>query len=173
MFCRKNIVALAVWTCLAVSPQAWAQQNAAEQVKQINEEIAVLSARLQKLDMEAKIAAKEAEKSRSLGSLTTPSALETSKSSNELPVVKAIEGIDGKLSAKLITRGGLEQTVREGERIGVWTIKAITVNSVVITHGSESARLSFGNEPPAEARGQLSSGVGTPGFPPVPGMPNR
>ncbi|MFB0934192.1 MAG: type IV pilus biogenesis protein PilP [Propionivibrio sp.] len=150
-----------------MSPQAWAQQSPAEQVKQINEEIAVLSARLQKLDMEAKIAAKEAEKSRSLGSLSLPSALDTAKSSSELPVVRAIEGIDGKLSAKLITRGGLEQTVREGEKIGVWTIKAITVNSVVIAHGNESTRLAFGNEPPAETSGRASGGVGLPGLPPV------
>lgn len=166
MFCRKkNVVALAVLTCLALSPHAWAQQSAAEQVKQINEEIAVLSARLQKLDVEAKIAAKEAEKSRSLGSLSLPVTQDAGKSSSELPVVKAIEGIDGKLSAKLVTRGGLEQTVREGEKIGVWTIKAITVNAVVITHGNETKRLAFGNEPPAETLGASPSGAGLPGLP--------
>lgn len=173
MFCHKETVRiLTLSTFLALSPHAWGQQSAAEQVKQINEEIAVLSARLQKLDVEAKIAMKEAEKARSIGVMGTPSSSELTKSTNEKPVVRSIEGIDGKLSAKLITRGGLEQTVREGEKIGVWTIKAITVNSVVISRGNESERLSFGNEPPAETHGQSSASAGLPGLPGLPPAPN-
>ena len=161
---KKNVVVLVVLTCLAFTEQAWAQQSPAEQVKQINEEIAVLSARLQRLDVEAKIAAKEAEKLRSVGSLSSTLMPDAGKSPGELPVVKGIEGFDGKLSAKLITRGGLEQTVREGEKLGVWTIKAITVNAVVIAHGGETVRLAFGNEPPTDTRSQNLNGIGLPGL---------
>ena len=145
MFCRnKRIIAAAVIVACC-SAAAQAQQTPAEQVRQINEEIAVLSAKLQKLEIEAKIAGKTAEVQKA--ETANGSVGMFGGASDEMPLVRAIDGMDGKLVATLVMRGGAVQTVREGERFGVWTIKAITVNAVVIGRGKEIVRLHFGNEP--------------------------
>ncbi len=138
-------------------------ETTAEKIMRINEEIAVLNAQLSKAQLEEKLA-----KSQAAVSDGGPRANATVDVKDELPVVGGIEGIDGKLSARLVGRGGVEQIVRVGEKYGVFLVKTITVNSVVITRGSEAHQLRFGNEP-AEARtstvGTHGTGIPTPAFP--------
>src|SRR6185369_17926514 len=144
MFCLKKRTIAAALIGIGLAAGA-AAQSPAERVRQINEDIAVLSAQLSKLELEAKIAGKEAEKSRSNGAGAPGFA---NQATDEMPVVRAIDGMDGKLVATLAMRGGVVQTVREGEKFGAWTTKTITVNSVTLARGKESIRVPFGNEPP-------------------------
>lgn len=159
MYCLKKRTIAAVLIGFGVTTSALAD-SAAERVRQINEEIAVLSARLQKLDLEAKIVGKEVEMQRLSSSANGAGA------NDETPVVRAIDGMDGKLVATLAMRGGVLQTVREGEKFGAWTTKTITVNAVTLARGKETIRVPFGNEPPA-----ATGAAGGPGGPGAPGGP--
>lgn len=156
MFClnKRTIAVALIGIGLSAGVQA---QSPAERVRQINEDIAVLSAQLQKLELEAKIAGKESEKQRSSGAAVPGFA---NQATDEMPVVRAIDGMDGKLVATLAMRGGVVQTVREGEKFGAWTTKTITVNSVTLARGKETIRVPFGNEPPG-ANNQ-AGGIGAP-----------
>ncbi len=138
-------------------------ETAAEKIMRINEEIAVLSAQLSKAQLEEKLAKSLA--TTSGGGSQVSAAMDVKE---DLPVVRGIEGIDGKLSARLVGRGGVEQIVRVGEKYGVFLVKTITVNSVVITRGSEVHQLSFGNEPAATRAstvGANGASLPSPGFP--------
>lgn len=156
MYCCKKRVKLKVLAgtlamLLCAAPALG--QTTAEKVRAINEEIALLNAKLQKLDLEAKIATKETERQR-LDQLSVSGNQATEQQNTvEMPVVKAIEGIDGKLVAKLAMRGGMEQTVSIGEKFGAWTTKEISVNSVTFARGKETVRVPFGNQPPSEYQG--------------------
>ncbi len=169
MSCRKKRVAMTTLLALAFSVSGSVQaQTPAEQVKSINEEIAVLSAKLSRLEIQAKIAAKEAEAQRAAG-ISTPGF--ASQPTDEMPVVRAIDGMDGKLVATLAMRGGVVQTVREGEKFGAWTTKAITVNSVTLSRGKEVVKVPFGNEPPAPSGNNGGSTHGVPAGIPAPNFP--
>lgn len=167
MYClKKRMIAVAL-VGMGISVGAMAQTSA-ERVRQMNEEIAILDAQLKKLELEAKIAGKEMEKQRSSGTAAPSFANQTTE---EMPVVRAIDGMDGKLVATLGMRGGVTQTVREGEKFGAWTIKTITVSSVTLAKGKEIARVPFGNDPPFAAPSSTGSGMPIPGSvgqPPVP-----
>lgn len=159
MFClKKRMIAVAL-VGMGISVGAMAQTSA-ERVRQMNEEIAILDAQLKKLELEAKIAGKEVEKQRSSAA---PSPAFGNQATEEMPVVRAIDGMDGKLVATLGMRGGMTQTVREGEKFGAWTIKAITVSSVTLARGKEIARVPFGNDPPFAANNVGASGLPTIG----------
>lgn len=159
MFCRKKCYVVVLFALSLATPAV--AQSTAEEVRQINEEIAVLQARLSKIDVEAKIAAKEAEKLRSSGAGAF--GRNEFHAGEDTPVVKAIDGMDGKLTATLVMRGGAVQTVRVGEKVGAWTTKAITVNSVTLSRGKETVRLAFGTEPAAGSNGGFgATGPGSP-----------
>lgn len=157
MFCLNTRTIIATLFGIGLSATAFAQSSA-ERVRQINEEMAVLSAQLQKLEIEAKIANKGAEMQRVSG-VGTPGA--SGMATDELPVVRAIDGMDGKLIATLAMRGGVVQTVREGEKFGAWICKGITVNAVTLSRGKESVQLPFGNTPPTAGAYQNGT-TGTP-----------
>ncbi len=130
----------------------------------INEEIAVLNAQLSKAQLEEKLAKSQA--------AVVPGGAQQANANREakeeLPVVRGIEGIDGKLTARLVGRGSVEQMVRVGDKYGVFLVKTITVNSVVLSRGSEAHQLSFGNEPPETRTASLGTNgapIPTPGFP--------
>lgn len=156
----KSISILTV--SLAVSLSASAQSPApsvAERVRQINEEIAVLNAQLQKLEVESKIQQQE-----SVLQQRTPIGLLNQQ--DEMPSVRAIEGINGNLTATLAMRGGMTQTIKEGEKFGTWTAKKITGSSVTLSRGKEVVRVPFGNEPQQTVTVQPAiSGTQNPGTP--------
>ena len=124
----------------------------AEEIQRINETMALLSARQDELKMRLGIATQEAEL-RKVGNGTPERAMD-----KVVPVVKSIEGVDGKLFATLAYGQGVQQTAKKGEKIaGGWQIAEINVNTVVLTKGKETVKLGFGFEPErlAAPAGQL------------------
>lgn len=124
-----------------VSPR---QSVSASEIAAINERMAVMSARLQELELQAKIASKTEEIRRFKGA---PDAYDDGYT----PSVLDINGVDGKLWATLYMQGGNVQTVRVGDRVGAWVVRAITIDSVTVQRGKDSVRLAFGtySAPPA------------------------
>lgn len=162
MFCRKQRhLLIGVLLALVATGPAVAQ-TAAQQIFGSNEQMAVLSARLNELEIKSKIAEKEDEM-RKRGGTSQPGL----GADNEgLPVVRAIEGVDGRLRATLMmpNRNGL-QSVAEGEKFGVWTVKKISINAVYMSRNNENIRLSFGTAPEnqtASGAGQALSAAGSP-----------
>lgn len=129
---------------LVFSTSALADRRA-EEILMINEEIAIINARVGKADAEVKLATKQQELNKLNGSSTT--------NTNDLPVVRSIEGVDGKLLATLATNGGITQTVSKGGKFGAWTVTKIDVSAVTLSRGKEVVKLGFGSEPPTSAQG--------------------
>jgi type IV pilus biogenesis protein PilP len=140
--------------------------SVAEQIRAINEQMAVLSAQLNEADLRAKIAVKNEELRRAnsgdissqkgapggqpgqTGQPALPSNLQTLNAKEEMPIVQAIEGVDGKLKATLAMRSsGTVQTVSQGDAFGDWSVKTIRINEVTITRGKTATRLPFGTAP--------------------------
>ncbi len=140
MYSRKKIAVALLACCFAGA--ALAEGNIAEQLRRINESIALLTAQKQELELKAQVASKQAELARS------SNANAASVDRAGLPVVRTIEGGDGKLKATLAYGSGMQQTVKTGDKIyGGWTVTNIGVDSVSLSRGSERARLVTGNEP--------------------------
>lgn len=122
--------------------------TSATQLLQINEEIAVYSARLERIKLEAELAAREAE----ISKLRIP---ETSNGSSAVtpgthaPVIGAIEGMDGNLQATFIFANGNVQTARTGEVIkDAWKVLQITHTSVLLGREEQTVRIGFGRASP-------------------------
>lgn len=162
MLSRKQMLLAAVLAALWNGAFA---DGTAEQIKAINEEVAVLSAKLAAMEIRAKIAGKQQEIDR-FGASTGVSPLDST--SRELPVVRSIEGANGRMQAILATGGGATQTVSKGDKIGEWTVNKIDVNAVLLARGKQVVRLGFGIEPPVASQ-TSQGGIPSPGFPP-PGM---
>lgn len=146
----KLICAVAIGAC-AAGP-AFAEGESAE-IRGLNEEIAVLTTRLSKLEVEAKIVQKQIDlnKMRGEANSSQPSL------SGQDTVVRSIEGVDGKLRATLSMRGGMTKTVGVGEKFGSWLVKAITISAVTIAKDGKELNLAFGNEPPPAVASQASA----------------
>ncbi len=169
MFNLKSGAAILV-VSLSVMPSAFAE-SVAEEIARINEEIAVLSAKKTKLEMETQVETKKVElvRLRSVGT-SNVNASNPSSGDQGIPVVRSIEGVDGRLSATLAFGGGILQNVKQGEKIrGGWTVTQINVNEVWLARGNEKVLLGFGSEP------QISVGspVGQTPMYPSSGSPGR
>lgn len=130
---------------------------AANEIADINERLAVLTARLAELELQSKIATKKEE----INKANNP--LSASGSDSFVPTVMDIDGVDGKLRASLYVQGGNTQSVRVGDKVGSWKVKEIKMDSVTVQKGKDIVRLGFGSyspEPTANA-----SGVGIPQLP--------
>ena len=133
---RSKLVIAGVLCAVTFSARA---ETAAEQIQRLNEEVAVLNARLAKADAELKIAKQETDLQKLRGSV--------GGFGDEAPVVKGIEGIDGKLYATLLMRNGnAVQTVKAGQTYANWKVKNITQNSVELVRDGKTMFLSFGAE---------------------------
>lgn len=147
---QKNRLLIALLALGMTSIPAMAQLTPAQEISQISEEVALLNARKARLVLQTEIAVREQEMSRSAGGISNLH----SKEFQALPVVRGIEGIDGRLSATLAWPGGTEQVVRQGEKISNgWHVSGIDVRSVNLRRGSENVRLVFGAEPPQPHQG--------------------
>lgn len=149
---RNNLLIAAA---LLVAPLTASAGNTAQELKDINERIAIESARLAEIELRLKIAKQQVE----LDRLGTP--VQSLPSVDEVPTVRGIEGMGGKLKATLALRGGVTQVVGTGEKFGEWTVTKIDAAAVTLTRGKESIRLSFGNEPPAIS----GPGISAPNLP--------
>lgn len=134
--------------------------SVAEEVAKLNESIVLLKAQKQALEIQLEIANKQNEL-RQLGGTST-----TNPVADVLPVVRGIEGVDGRFVATLSFGNGMQQRVKAGEKIhGNWTVAQIDVGSVTLLRGSERVRLSFGiDPPPSAAAGGANALPGQPGF---------
>lgn len=109
----------------------------AGKIAEINERMSVMQATLAELELQVKIVAKNEEIRRlNAGPLPTDDGF--------TPSVVEIGGMDGKLTANLQMQGGNLQTVRVGDKLGGWLIKAITIDSLTMARGKETKRLAFG-----------------------------
>lgn len=139
-------------------PQFSAKTSAAaNEIADINERLAVLTAKLAELELQSKIASKREE----INKVNNP--LSTTGADSFVPTVMDIDGVDGKLRASLYVQGGNTQSVRVGDKVGSWKVKEIKMDSVTVQKGKEVVRLGFGSyspEPTANA-----SGVGIPQLP--------
>lgn len=149
MYSRKTVIAAAVITLLATP--AIAVDGVAEQISHINEHIAVLTAQQKEMDLQMQIATKQSEIDR-LGAANIGGAGQSA----EVPVIRGIEGVDGRLKATLVFSGGIQQTVTQGEKTrGGWTVVQIDASAVTLSRGkNERVRLGFGNEPPTASPSQ-------------------
>lgn len=170
----------------SVSHTPYVAGSAAREISKINEEIAVLTAKLNKLKVEAEISVKQKEidgavsafgengapQIQGAGPNMQRGALDSTQVEVEVatpaPAIHSIEGVDGKLYATLIFSGGMNQIVQKGEVIkDGWKVVGLTSSSVTLSRGGKETRLGFGLPPAAEP--QRASGYGGPsGFPGAP-----
>lgn len=146
MFNLKKLLLTLVAVSFATSASA---ETAAEEIARINEEIAVLSAKLAQLEVEAKIATKRQELRKSEGK---------GGSDEQRPVVRSIEGVNNVMHATLALGNGITQTVAKGGKVNGWTVTQINIDSVVLARGKETVVLGFGHSPAPSA----NSGPSTP-----------
>ena len=160
--------------------------SAAREISRINEDIAVLTAKLNKLKVEAEISMKKKEIEGASGTVDQagaipmqsagpnmarggiPSTQIESEIETPAPAIHSIEGVDGKLYATLIFSGGMNQIVQKGEVIkDGWKVVGLTSSSVTLSKGGKETRLGFGLPPAAEPR-RTSGYPGSPGYPGAP-----
>lgn len=130
-------------------PGSPASIGIAIEIQRINEQMALLQAQLNQLELQAKIAAKRKEIDSVAAAPATMASASAFDSRGSLPAVLSVAGLRGKLEAVLVLPGGLSQRVRTGDVIDDRRVGRISVNEVVLTdlQGKRPVRLSFGSAP--------------------------
>lgn len=147
MFNPKQVTIAVVAIACALSGPVRAEDTTASELTRLSESIAVLTARQKELELKAQIAQKQQELARAAGA------------GPELPSFVDIEGIDGKLVARLVFSRGIEQAVKKGETIrGGFNVSQITVNEIVLTRGKERFHIPFSTQYPGQAGQSGSNG---------------
>jgi type IV pilus biogenesis protein PilP len=148
----------------------------AAEIQKINESMTLLQAELNRLELQAKIAAKRKEISGAAAS-ATPAAEPTQSSFDRKagnPSVVSVSGLKGNFEAALVFPGGVTQRVREGDRIDDRRVARVALNEVVLTDlkGHNVQRLAFGATPLTRERTPLPNASALPsgpmGFAPPP-----
>lgn len=150
----------------------------AAEIQKINEQMTVLQARLNELDLRAKIAAKQKEIN---GTAPDAAAQSSFDRKNGIPSVVSVAGLKGNLEALLVFPGGVTQRVKAGDVIDDRRVAKVAINEVVLTDlkGHHVQRLAFGATPMTRENTPLQAAAGAPGSmlpPPLPspmmqGMP--
>lgn len=133
----------------------------AAEIAAINERVAVMAARLAELDLQAKIATKQAEITKA-AQTPIPSGM-PQVDETIIPSVSEISGIDNRIWAVLNVQGGT-QTVRVGDVAAGWKVTAIKPDSVTVDKKGRTLHLSFGSSTIQTAQPQPTNG----GIPNVP-----
>lgn len=131
---------------LALPTSPMSAATAAE-IQKINEQMTLLQARLNELDLRAKIAAKQKEIN---GTATADSGAQSSfDRKNGIPSVVSVAGLRGNLQAVLVFPGGVTQRVKAGDVIDDRRVAKVAINEVVLTDlkGHNVQRLAFGASP--------------------------
>lgn len=133
----------------------------AAEIQTINENMTILQARLNELELKAKIAAKQKELTGMQGG-TAFSALGSSLGD---PSVIYVQGLKGHVEALLAFPGGVVQRVKPGDIVGDRKVARISLNEVALTdvNGKNERRLAFGTS--AVARDTGTSATSSPGQP--------
>lgn len=149
-----SLVLMASCTLAAPTPVMAQQESLQEQLQRINDNIALLNARKQELELRSQVATKQAEIDR----ITNADISNIDRARH--PVVQSIEGADGKMVATLGFGSGTQQNVRQGDSIsGGWQVSRIAVDAVYITRGKDRVRLAYGQEPPPPPQPQYPTTV--------------
>lgn len=142
----------------------------AAEIQKINEQMTLLQAKLNELELRAKIAAKQKEING-----TAPEAREQSSfdRKNGIPSVVSVAGLRGNLEALLVFPGGVTQRVKAGDVIHDRRVAKVAINEVVLTDlkGQLVQRLAFGASPMTRENTPLQAAAGAPGNllpPPLP-----
>jgi type IV pilus biogenesis protein PilP len=148
----------------------------AAEIQKINEQMTLLQAQLNQLELKAKIASKQKEISGATGETPLHSSF---ASRNGNPSVLSVSGLKGRLEAVLVFPGGVTQRVRAGDVIDDRRVAKVALTEVVLTDlkGKSIQRLAFGASPvtrentPLAGNGVLPSPVmplpaGMPAMPP-------
>lgn len=141
----------------------------AAEIQKINENMTLLQAQLNQLELKAKIASKQKE----ISGTSADSVQSSFDSKNGNPSVVAVVGLKGHLEATLIFPGGVTQRVREGDLIDDRRVTKVALNEVVLTDlkGKNVQRLAFGSTPLTRERTALQAGVNGQTTPMMPAIP--
>ena len=118
----------------------------AAEIQKINEQMTLLQARLNELDLRAKIAAKQKEINGPAAEAGTQSSFDRNKGN---PSVVSVAGLRGNLEAVLVFPGGVVQRVHAGDVIDDRRVAKVAINEVDLTDlkGRNVQRLAFGSSP--------------------------
>lgn len=123
---------------LFFSATVMAEENShsAESLANINEQVAILTARLKALELQLQIDTKQAEISKLSGS--------TFSDETAIPILKSIEGVDGNMYANFVYSDGGKISVEKGDSLpSGWVVESIGVKSVILSKEKKKIRLSL------------------------------
>lgn len=134
----------------------------AAEIQKINEQMTLLQAKLNELELRAKIAAKQKEING-----TAPDAASAQSSfdrKNGIPSVVSVAGLRGNLEALLVFPGGVTQRVKAGDVIDDRRVAKVAINEVVLTDlkGQHVQRLAFGASPMTRENTPMQTAAGGP-----------
>ena len=139
----------------------------AAEIQKINEQMTLLQAQLNQLELKAKIASKQKEMN-GTSAVGIQSSFD-SKSGN--PSVVSVAGLKGNLQALLVFPGGVTQRVKAGDVIDDRRVARVALNEVIPTDlkGKNVQRLAFGSSPVTRENTPLPGAASAPA--PLPGLP--
>lgn len=142
-FAQATAQAPAVSESPVVAPASPMSAATAAEIQRINENMTLLQAQLNQLELKTKIALKQRELSAGGGT----DAFSSFGSKKGVPAVVEIGGRKGHLEAVLVFPGGVTQRVVVGDVIEERRVSKIEMNEVVLTDlkGKGAQRLAFGS----------------------------
>jgi type IV pilus biogenesis protein PilP len=116
----------------------------AAEIQKINEQMTLLQAQLNQLELKARIASKQKEINGTAVVDPVQSSFDTRKGN---PSVVSVAGLKGNLEAVLVFPGGVTTRVRTGDVIDERRVAKVAINEVVLTDlkGKNVQRLAFGS----------------------------
>lgn len=166
MFSLKKTFIPGLVAGLVMMP-AWAQEgSAAQQIEALTTEMAVLTAQLKKLEIEASIAQKQNDLTTLRAGPTTANAVASPPTVTTPPTIQSIEGVDDKLYATVVFRDGTTQVVRKNEVIkDGWKVTGLAATAVTLARGGEKVTIGFGF-PQQQQQPAFTAPLGRPLAPP-------
>lgn len=145
----------------------------AAEIQKINEQMTLLQAQLNQLELKARIASKQKEIN---GTASAPPLQSSFDTKNGNPSVVSVAGLKGNLEAVLVFPGGVTTRVKAGDVIDERRVARVAINEVVLTDlkGRNVQRLAFGSSPMTREQTPLLSINGmqaAPAFPLPAAMP--
>lgn len=137
-----KIVAATPPAVVATTQPAISASATALEIQKINENMTMLQAQLNQLDLQVQVATKKRDLSGINGEAPGFSSFDAKKGN---PSIVSVAGINGKLEAVLVFPGGATQRVKEGDVIDERKVTKVSRNEVVLTQlkGNKTQRLSF------------------------------
>lgn len=129
-------ISLALLLFFSATVMAEESPHTAESLAKINEQVAILTARLKALELQLQIDTKQAEISKLSGS--------TISDETAIPILKSIEGVDGNMYANFVYSDGGKISVEKGDSLpSGWVVESIGIKSVILSKEKKKIRLSL------------------------------